>query len=81
MMCSCCHIDAQHGCDIPDRGDYDTDYRVYHFCPLCLDEMLEAFPIYPTKLLHRELTGYMPRLRERYNAANRYRGVAKNPEL
>lgn len=40
---------------VPDRAE--DQHRSYHFCPLCLDEMLRAFPLTPRKFMDRELVG------------------------
>ena len=58
-MCVVCRATPPLPQLVPERGDAHED-RVYHFCPLCLDEMLAAFPLHPARFLARELTGVYP---------------------
>lgn len=40
---------------VPDRApDVDT---VFGLCPLCFDALLGAFPLRPSRIFQRELTG------------------------
>ena len=53
-------------CDRPRPSQLDPfrdtdDLRVHHFCTVCLDALLDCFPLHPHWFLNRELTGHRPR--------------------
>ena len=48
---------------LPDRSDATPPYRYDVLCPLCLDDLLDLFPIGPRTFAQREVWGRFVRTR------------------